>query len=108
MKLNKTRAKNSITKLLVIVRVTESSSAHLRSSIPNEHVSNKLQVFYHDVSKVKVLTKQKQYSGHLNVSENIDYSTCSLKIWGKEMLTVNIINDMYFYRLNFKYILIKR
>ena len=32
----------------------------------------------------------------------------SLKIWGKEMLTVNIINDMYFYRLNFKYILIKR
>ena len=96
MKLNKTRAKNSITKLLVIVRVTESSSAHLRSSISNEHVSNKLQVFYHDVSKVKVLTKQKQYSGHLNVSENIDYSTCSLKIWGKEMLTVNIINDMYF------------
>ena len=96
MKLNKTRAKNSITKLLVIVRVTESSSAHLRSSIPNEHVSNKLQVFYHDVSKVKVLTKQKQYSGHLNVGENIDYSTCSLKIWGKEMLTVNIINYMYF------------
>ena len=108
MKLNKTRAKTSITKLLVIIHVRESSSEHLRSSIPNEHVSNKLQVFYYDVFKVKVLTKQKQYFGHLNVSESIDYSTCSLKIWEKEMLTVNIINDMYFYRLNFKYILIKR
>ena len=83
MKLNKTRAKTSITKLLVIVRVTESSSAHLRSSIPNEHVSSKLQVFYYDVLKVKVLTKQKQYSGHLNVSENIDYSTQFTENLGK-------------------------
>ena len=80
----------------------------MKYSIPNEHVSNKLQVFYYDVLEVKVLTKQKQYIGHLNVGESIDYSTCSLKIWEKEMLTVNIINDMYFYRLNFKYILIKR
>ena len=80
MKLNKTRAKNSITKLLFIIRATESSSEHLRSSIPSEHVSNKLQVFYYDVLKVKVLTKQKQYFGHLNVSEKIDYSTSSLKI----------------------------
>ena len=38
----------------------ESSSEHSKSSIPNEHVSNKLQVFHYNVLKVKMLTKQKQ------------------------------------------------
>ena len=39
------RVKNSESELLFIVRVTESSSEHLRSSILNEQVPNKLQVF---------------------------------------------------------------
>ena len=39
-----------------------------------------------------MLTKEKQYSDHLHLSESIDYSTFLLNIEEKKMLTINIIN----------------
>ena len=42
--------------------------------------------------KVEMLTKEKQFSDHLHVSESIDYSTFLLNIEEKKMLTINIIN----------------
>ena len=39
-----------------------------------------------------MLAEEKQYYGHLHVSECIDYSTCLLNIEEKKTLTINIIN----------------